>query len=261
MGAVLSRLVVLPLTSIYALAAQFSSFLLRAFVGQLGNEYLAGMVVWGMMGSFGEILKKMYDQIHTFVLAQIFTNVRLGEQETKELMEYLRQHPSVPNSSMLTMKTHSDAKSDVSGSRIYEYEPELNTAIRFYHLSPSTGRGDWIWVANYSYAESNTQPEVQVSTTVTILGKDKRPVEEMIDLGREMLRNKRRKFLQVITTYNYTQDNYGLGWNHGYKDDKKQPGRSIKSVILPRSNNYLASSRHDGGASDSSSSSSSSSSR
>ena len=242
MGAIFSRLaqtlVVLPLSSIYTISAQFASFIARAVVGQLGNEYLAGMVVWGMMGSFGEVLKKFYDQIHSWVLAQIFTNVRLGEQETKELMEYLRQHPSVPNSSMLTMKTHSNVESDVSGSRVYEYEPELNTAIRFYHKSPTTGHGSWIWVANYSYAESSTQPDPVVSTTVTILGRQKAPVEEMIDLGREMLRNKRRKFLQVITTYNYTQDNYGLGWNHGYKTDKKQPGRSIKSVILPRENNF-----------------------
>ena len=234
MGQILSRLVVLPLSNIYILAAQFSSFLTRAFVGQLGNEYLAGMVVWGMMGSLGDALKKIYDQVHAWVLSQIFTNVRLGEQETKELMEYLKQHPLVPNSSMLNMKTHSNVESEVSGSRIYEYEPELNTAIRFYHESPTTGLGCWIWVANYSYAESSTQPDPVVSTTVTVLGRDKSPVEEMIDLGREMLRNKRRKFLQVITTYNYTQDNYGLGWNHGYKTDKKQPGRSIKSVILPR---------------------------
>ena len=31
----------------------------------------------------------------------------------------------------------------------------------------------------------------------------------------------------------YKKDDYGLGWNHGYETDKKQPGRSIKSVILP----------------------------
>ena len=72
-----------------------------------------------------------------------------------------------------------------------------------------------------------------VSTTVTILGRNKVIVEEMIDMGRELLAQKRKKFLQVITTYNYKKDNYGLGWNHGYETDKKQPGRSIKSVILP----------------------------
>ena len=194
MGAIISRLVLLPASQIYLAASTFSSFIVRAFMGQLGNEYLAGMVVWGMMGEMGGAVKQLYDKVYSWVLAQIFTNVRLGEQETKELMEYLRHHPDASTSSMLTMKTHSDVESDVSGSRVYEYEPELNTAIRFYHVSPTTAAGHWVWVANYSYAESSTQPDPVVSTTITILGRDKRPVEEMIDLGREMLRNKRRKY-------------------------------------------------------------------
>ena len=210
------------------------SFLARSLRSQLSNEYLVGMVLMAGVTPLTAAAARVAAELKSALLQLVFTNVRLGEQETKELMEYLRQHPSVPNGSMLTMCTHSDIESDVSGSRVYEYEPELNTAIRFYHRSAKTGTGHWIWVANYTYSESTAQPDPVVSTTVTVFGRDKGPVEEMIDAGREMLRTKRRKFLQVITTYNYTQDNYGLGWNHGYKTDKQQPGRSIKSVILPQ---------------------------
>ena len=43
----------------------------------------------------------------------------------------------------MTLCTSSDLESDVSGSRVYSYEPELNTSIRFYHKSlkyPGYGR-------------------------------------------------------------------------------------------------------------------------
>eukprot|EP00946_MAST-07B_sp_MAST-7B-sp1_P000552 g552.t1 len=255
LGRLLARLAARLMARLAGLARYPSAvvfFLLRALRAQLTNEYLVGMVLMAGVTPLATAAGRAASELKAAVMQLVFTNVRLGEQETKELMEYLRHHSSVTNGSMLTMCTHSDIESDVSGSRVYEYEPELNTAIRFYHRSPKTGRGHWIWVANYSYSESSTQPDPVVSTTVTVFGKDKSPVEEMIDLGREMLRTKRRKFLQVITTYNYTQDNYGLGWNHGYKTDKQQPGRSIKSVILPQMRTpaagYLQSSGNSGTA-------------
>ena len=57
-------------------------------------------------------------------MQRLFTHVRLGEQETRELMEYLRRHPTVPDSSMLSLCTHSDVDSEVAGRRVFEYEPE-----------------------------------------------------------------------------------------------------------------------------------------
>ena len=210
------------------------NFITKTIISQSGNEYLIGMVVWGGIGHVAEYIKEWLEYLRAYIVSKLFTSIRLGEQETKELMEYLRNHPDIPNSSMLALSTYSDLESDVSGSRVYAYEPELNTSIRFYHRSKKEGfYGSWVWVANYTYSESSTQDEPMVSTTVTIFGRNKLVVEEMIDTGREMLAQKRKKFLQVITTYNYKKDNYGLGWNHGYETDKKQPGRSIKSVILP----------------------------
>ena len=226
MGQIFAKLIYYP--------AAFVNFILQTIINQSGNDYLIGMVVWGGIGHVAEYITEWIDYIRAYVVSKFFTSIRLGEQETKELMEYLRNHPDVPNSSMLTLCTYSDLESDVSGSRVYAYEPELTTSIRFYHQSAKPGYyGSWVWVANYTYSESSTQSEPMVSTTVTILGRNKVIVEEMIDMGRELLAQKRKKFLQVITTYNYKKDNYGLGWNHGYETDKKQPGRSIKSVILP----------------------------
>ena len=136
-------------------------------------------------------------------------------------MEYLKNHPDIPNSSMLTLCTSSDLESDVSGSRVYTYEPELHTSIRFYHKSLKyPGYGSWVWVADYTYAQSAAQNEPMVSTTITIFGRDKYAVEEIIDIGRDLLAQKRKKFLQIITVYNYKKDDYGLGWNHGYDTDK-----------------------------------------
>jgi SpoVK/Ycf46/Vps4 family AAA+-type ATPase len=226
MGRILSKLMYAPYTVI--------NFVAKTIISQSGNEYLVGMVVWGGIGHVAEYIKEWLEYLRAYIVSKLFTSIRLGEQETKELMEYLRNHPDIPNSSMLALSTYSDLESDVSGSRVYAYEPELNTSIRFYHKSKKAGfYGSWVWVANYTYSESSTQDEPMVSTTVTIFGRNKLVVEEMIDMGREMLAQKRKKFLQVITTYNYKKDNYGLGWNHGYETDKKQPGRSIKSVILP----------------------------
>ena len=90
----------------------------------------------------------------------VFTNVRLGERETKELMEYLRHHSSVTNGSMLTMCTHSDIESDVSGSRVYEYEPELNHGDPI--LSPSFQDRSghcrrWPTIHTLSHRRSQTQ--------------------------------------------------------------------------------------------------------
>lgn len=200
-----------------------------------GNDYLLGMALWAVVSQLGDRISQLGSDLHSGALRMITTNIRLGEQETKELMEYLRHHPSASNSAMLSLTTHSDLESDITGSRVFEYEPELNTAIRICHKSSKTGRRRWVWIANYTYSASATQPDPVVSTTVTVLGSDKSPVEEMIQQGRELLRNRRRKFLHIVSTYNYKEDNYGLGWNHGYSTDKKPPGRSIHSVILPRS--------------------------
>ena len=230
MGEAFSRLAGYPLR----LISKFVNTIVGVILSQVGNDYLIGMVVWGGIGHFAEYLKSTIEYIRAYIFSKIFTSIRLGEQETKELMEYLKNHPDIPNSSMLTLCTSSDLESDVSGSRVYSYEPELNTSIRFYHKSLKyPGYGSWVWVADYTYAQSSTQEEPMVSTTITIFGRDKYAVEEIIDIGRDLLAQKRKKFLQIITVYNYKKDDYGLGWNHGYDTDKKQPGRSIQSVILP----------------------------
>lgn len=230
MGGIFSRLSDYPLR----LISKFVNTIVSVVLSQVGNDYLIGIVVWGGIGHFAEYLKDTIEYIRAYIFSKIFTSIRLGEQETKELMEYLKNHPDIPNSSMLTLCTSSDLESDISGSRVYSYEPELNTSIRFYHKSLKyPGYGSWVWVADYTYAQSSTQSEPMVSTTITIFGRDKYAVEEIIDIGRELLAQKRKKFLQIITVYNYKKDNYGLGWNHGYDTDKKQPGRSIQSVILP----------------------------
>ena len=230
MGKAFSRLVGYPLR----LILKFVNTIIGVILSQVGNDYLIGIAVWGGIGHVAEYLKDTIEYIRAYIFSKIFTSIRLGEQETKELMEYLKNHPDIPNSSMLTLCTSSDLESDVSGSRVYSYEPELHTSIRFYHKSLKyPGYGSWVWVADYTYAQSAAQNEPMVSTTITIFGRDKYAVEEIIDIGRDLLAQKRKKFLQIITVYNYKKDDYGLGWNHGYDTDKKQPGRSIQSVILP----------------------------
>ena len=163
MGKAFSRLVGYPLR----LISKFVNTIIGVILSQVGNDYLIGIAVWGGIGHVAEYLKDTIEYIRAYIFSKIFTSIRLGEQETKELMEYLKNHPDIPNSSMLTLCTSSDLESDVSG-RVYSYEPELHTSIRFYHKSLKYPL--WKGLVDYTYAQSAAQNEPMVSTTITILG-------------------------------------------------------------------------------------------
>ena len=201
---------------------------------QLSNDYLAGLIIFGGASALRDWFDAARVRAVAWIYRSLFTEVLLGAAEAKELTEFLRAQPEMAQSSKLHLTTRSDADADSpaeGGGRIYEYEPELSESLRLTYVSPVTGRRRWVWVHNkvdYQY-QANADPEV--TTTMTVLGRDKRPIQEILDRGRELVRARRRKYLQVITTYNYTKDNYGLGWSNGYATDKKQPGRSIHSVI------------------------------
>jgi len=75
--------------------------------------------------------------------------------------------------------------------------------------------------------------DVSVACAYLFLASGKVFVEEILEAGREIQRRKREKYLSVVQVYDFGKD-YGLGWLHPQESDRKQPGRSIASVVLPR---------------------------
>ena len=94
------------------------------------------------------------------------------------------------------------------------------------HSRPDVHARDDARIRPFSFSRDDA------AATITVLGRDKSVIKELLMEGRRLKRDKLQKYLHVITVYNFKQDNYGLGWNHGRDTDKKPPGRSIDSVIL-----------------------------
>jgi hypothetical protein len=106
--------------------------------------------------------------------------------------------------------------------------------VRF--RSVSTGCASYLWLeakVEPGETDEHTGPSRGKVYSVTVLGRDKSAIKELLMEGRRLKRDRLQKFLHVITVFNYKQQDYGLGWNVGRVEDKKPPGRSIDSVILP----------------------------
>ncbi len=198
------------------------------------NQYLAGMLVMAAGPALAQSLWSVMSRISRLAAGVAWTRVTIGKAEAEDLREWLRNQPRLHNGSNLKLCPRSDADSDSSTSdhRIFDYEPELETSLRVRFRSAATGRVCWLWLEMPTMA-GDVPTHDDAAATITVLGRDKGVIKELLMEGRKLKRDKLQKYLHVITVYNYKQDDYGLGWNHGRATDKKPPGRSIDSVILP----------------------------
>ena len=236
MGSLLSRL-----KGIAAIAWKTTLAVIRRYI--LQNEYLVGLIIYAGGQSVAELVQSLYSNISNFFTRNFFTTIRLRDSERSELMAWLRSQRSAMNTSDLDLIVNNsggldsesqgiDAGHLVDVSRTFQYEPELTSNIRISFYSKSAGY-NWIWIGNYTYAATPTQ-DSKVSTSVSLFGRNKLALEEILNEGRAILRKKMQRFLHVITVYNFSENEYGLGWNVGFENDRKQRGRSIDSVILPK---------------------------
>jgi chaperone BCS1 len=193
------------------------------------NEYLMSMLLYSGAEALREWMSQAWAQASNAISNALFTHIRLGAEQKRELMAYLQKQPRVTSgSSMLSMHTSNSGGS--GAKRTFVYEPELNESLRFTHADR------YVWTANYTYAASPENPEQEISTTLSVFGRSRETIEDLLEEGRRILRERRKTHLHIIHTWNYTEDNYGLGWNPGTEASlkKQPPGRSISSVVLPR---------------------------
>ena len=194
------------------------------------NDYLMGMLLYSGAEALREWMSQVWTQASNAISNALFTHIRISAEQRRELMAYLQSQPRVTNgSAMLSMHT-SYSGGSVGAKRKFVYEPELNSPLRFTH------RGRYVWTANYTYAASPENPEQEISTTLSVFGRSRATIEDLLEEGRRTLRERRKTHLHIIPTYHYKADNYGLGWNAGTEASlkKQPPGRSISSVVLPR---------------------------
>ncbi len=197
------------------------------------NQYLAGMLVMAAGPALAQSLNALISHASRLAAGVAWTRVTIGKAEAEDLREWLRNQPRLHNGSNLKLCPRSDADSDSSTSdhRIFDYEPELESSLRVRFRSAATGRVCFLWLEMPTIAR-DVPAHDDAAATITVLGRDKAVIKELLMEGRRLKRDKLQKYLHVITVYNYKQDDYGLGWNHGRPTDKKPPGRSIDSVIL-----------------------------
>ena len=107
-----------------------------------------------------------------------------------------------------------------------------------YSLGPDTYFGSWMFhrgcvfkVSDFTFNE--TKDSTYVSSTITMLGfrRNIGVISHMLNVGEKILQRKRKRSLEVYAVYTYDD---GLAWSKGYDSQSSKPGRSIKSVILPR---------------------------
>merc|ERR1740130_1162694 len=117
---------------------------------------------------------------------------------------------------------------------MYEYEPEIQSSTM---LRYKTKRGSrhWLWIFRRDGSDFESQSERRLrGMQVSFFGRNSKVlIEEILEAGREIQRRKREKYLTVVQVYDFGKD-HGLGWLHPQESDRKQPGRSIASVVLPR---------------------------
>ncbi|CAK9027395.1 unnamed protein product [Durusdinium trenchii] len=138
-------------------------------------------------------------------------------------MAWLRERPEVNDTAKLWLY----ARRGEGKSTSYEYEPELSVTSRI--RCTRNGRSQWIWITRDDRDSDGKK------ATVSFLGRDKALLESILEEGREIQRQKREKFLTVVQVYDFGKE-HGLNWLHPQDKDRKQPGRSISSVVLPRHN-------------------------
>eukprot|EP00927_Polykrikos_kofoidii_P036907 TRINITY_DN31112_c0_g1_i1.p1 TRINITY_DN31112_c0_g1~~TRINITY_DN31112_c0_g1_i1.p1 ORF type:complete len:581 (-),score=91.07 TRINITY_DN31112_c0_g1_i1:38-1744(-) len=191
------------------------------------SDYLAGMVAIGMMGLTKDGLTRLWRLLIQWTKRTLLTTVRLEEKDAELILAWLREREEVHSSSQLALYTH---RTSETYGHTYEYQPEVQITTRL-RARTKDGRGQWLWIARRDRSEGKGEPKL-TEVLVSFFGRDKQLLEHLLELGREIQRRKRAKYLSIVQLYDYGKE-FGLGWLHPQDKDRKQPGRSIASVVLP----------------------------
>lgn len=185
------------------------------------SDFIAGTLAISAMGVLRDASENLMKMLRDWAIHRLWVTVRLQEKDADLVMAWLRERPEVNDTAQLWLYS----KRGEGKSTRYEYEPEISVTSRL--RCSQNGRKQWIWVTRDGRdAEGN-------KATVSFLGRDKALLESILEEGKEIQRRKREKFLTVVQVYDYGKD-HGLNWLHPQDKDRKQPGRSISSVVLPR---------------------------
>ncbi|CAE8660898.1 unnamed protein product, partial [Polarella glacialis] len=200
----------------------------QVFIRYLENsDYLAGMLAMSTMGVARDGVARLFGLVLAWALRNLWVTVRLEEKDADLVLAWLRERPEVNDTSQLLLYSQRVAPQGLL--RIYEYEPEIQVTSRL-RVERKDGRKQWIWVTRSSDGSSERHLP---GATVCFFGSDKSMLEGILESGREIQRRRREKYLTVVQVYDYGKD-HGLNWLHPQDKDRKQPGRSISSVVLPR---------------------------
>eukprot|EP00439_Symbiodinium_sp_Y106_P070443 s465_g12.t1 len=180
------------------------------------SDHIAGTVAISAVGIARDASSKIFQSFCDWAVRRLWMTVRLNEKEADLVLAWLREQPAIHDASELWLYGQ---RSEGKATR-YEYEPEIKVTSRLRCQRPD-GSSQWVWITRESREGSGGN-----RATVSILGRDKVVLENMLEEGREIQRRKRET--------PSLKCEHGLNWLHPQDKDRKQPGRSISSVVLPR---------------------------
>eukprot|EP00931_Biecheleriopsis_adriatica_P100463 TRINITY_DN75780_c0_g1_i1.p1 TRINITY_DN75780_c0_g1~~TRINITY_DN75780_c0_g1_i1.p1 ORF type:complete len:563 (+),score=94.14 TRINITY_DN75780_c0_g1_i1:153-1691(+) len=186
------------------------------------------MLAMSAMGVARDFISKLFYRIFAWAVHRLWVTVRLEEKDAELVSAWLRERPEINDSGQLWLYSQ---RSEKGNARSYEYEPEIKVTTRL-RARRKDGRSQWVWITR-SDRDDGSGTRRLPGATVSFLGRDKALLESILEAGREIQRRKREKYLTVVQVYDYGKE-HGLNWLHPQEKDRKQPGRSISSVVLPR---------------------------
>jgi len=195
------------------------------------SDYLNGMVAWSVAGIARDGVAVFLKRLRDWIIRQLWVTVSLSDRDAELLLSWLRERPEVHSSPQLALFSQTSTRGD---GRLYEYEPEIQTSTVLRYVTKKNSR-HWIWITRKDGSDFDAQSERRLrGVQVSFFGRGSKVLlEEILEAGREIQRRKREKYLSVVQVYDFGKD-YGLGWLHPQESDRKQPGRSIASVVLPQ---------------------------
>lgn len=192
------------------------------------SDYIAGTLAMSFMGVARDGVGRAFAHAIEWISQRLWVTVRLEEKDAELVLAWLRERPEVDTSAQLAL--YSQRNTDDGKKRVYEYEPEIQVTTRVWCRGNGYGRGRSIWITRRDRGNGERR---LAGASVCFFGRDKSMLEYILEAGREIQRRKREKYLTVVQVYDYGKD-HGLNWLHPQDKDRKQPGRSISSVVLPR---------------------------
>eukprot|EP00928_Gymnodinium_smaydae_P039435 TRINITY_DN26940_c0_g1_i1.p1 TRINITY_DN26940_c0_g1~~TRINITY_DN26940_c0_g1_i1.p1 ORF type:complete len:543 (+),score=69.27 TRINITY_DN26940_c0_g1_i1:118-1629(+) len=185
------------------------------------------MMAMSVMGVSRDAFDKLCKFLFGWLVRRLWVTVRLEEKDAELVLAWLRERPEIHKSTQLTLYSRGGGHGH---SKTYEYEPELQVTTRL-RVGIKGGPSQWIWITRRESAESSDRR--MPGATVSFFGSNKKLLESILESGREIQRRRMEKHLTVVQVYDFGRE-HGLNWLHPQDKDRKQPGRSISSVVLPR---------------------------